>query len=263
MPTVIRKLPIVIPGAVAANLAPSALEIEIFKDARLSHWWRAADGFGDPGWECRKTGIILMPARSNLPTKISLPAYNNNDVLAFGSGLTNGEMFGGTNNILPVGADFTVIVVGSNSSADNAFLVNNGLANSDPNATYVQMGSSGSTSFRVGSSSAISSTTGQTPLAPFTDPHVAIYSMADSSNSAQIRIDKGEFLYQNNAAANSNTNGQLRIGAGVTSTGAQTGAFDNGHLAELFILNVAAHLPANADLVTKIESYLSNRYGLA
>lgn len=262
MATILRKLPIKFPGSVAGTFTPSDEEVEIFRDSRVLNWWRAEEGFTDEGWQCRKTGFVMQPYNTVLPSKVTLPAFNNKEALQFGSGVTNGTMSSGAIPLLPVNADFSIVVVFSNTASDNAFYISNGLPANGAGNTYLQVGNVLSTSFRVGGASAISSRSGETPLSPAASPHLIEYSMADSVNSANIRIDNGLFNYINLSAVNQNPNGVLFIGAGIDNSGFITGQLDGGHIAEVIILNVASHLPANHDIRDKIAAYAMDRYSI-
>lgn len=90
MPTIIRKLPIVSPDAAAlAPVVVPDVEMSIYNNALVKQWWRADAGFDSTGWRCRKTDAKLIPARTVLPTQVTLTGtVPSVTVTAGGSGYT-------------------------------------------------------------------------------------------------------------------------------------------------------------------------------
>ncbi len=128
MPTNTRQLASSWPGASTAVSPPDADEASLYANTSLRNWFCASDGFIDGEWHCRKTGVALIPAAQGFPTRANAAAYNNDKAAVFGSVFSS--VFYGGANILPVAADFSIVLVGRHGPADNAFLCGSGEGNS-------------------------------------------------------------------------------------------------------------------------------------
>jgi len=219
-----------------------------------------AVSFGGPGTGATATASYTTSAK-----------YNGKQVLQFGNGAgTNGAMYDGGLNLLPINVNFTVVVVyRPGPGGDAGYLWGNGLA---PLTTAGGIGqqindSVGSvvTQGNTGSSVNILNT-GTSTWTQANGPFVSLFSFDDDGNTAQQQLSPGAYSASNNAVSASLrvTNGEFHVGdvGPIGSTLSAANYLEGGSVAEIILFNVALHLSANATLLSSVQSYLAARYGL-
>ncbi|WP_438853178.1 hypothetical protein [Brevundimonas nasdae] len=178
----------------------------------------------------------------------------------------SGALYDGGLNLLPVSADFTVIIVGRQGPLNDVGVMwGNGLSNTAVGGIRRILGSGGSfNAYTVTqqSSNILNSSTNY--VGKYADgPRLDIVSFINSTGSISQQISPGGYV-QTNTTALRFTNGEFHLGDyGPASTGLSAANYiDGGDVAEVMIFDVALHAPENASLLDEVKSYLLDRYGL-
>lgn len=198
--------------------------------------------------------------------------YNGREAMVFANGVAaNGALYDGGLNLLPINANFSVIVVARQGpSPDKGWIWGNGIAPTSAGGAGVIFGSGtsfNSTVVTVGGTNLVNQL--DSPTAPITfigGPAIHITSFNDAENSCAQLISPGGFVQNNSSMSGSLhvTNGEFHLGdAGPIATSLPEGSYiQGGDIAEVFILDLGLSLAANATLLSSIRTYLGARYGL-
>lgn len=265
--TLIRKLPFSNPGSAGlpAFPLPSAEERRIYASPLVTRWWRADYGWSDEGWSCYKTGSMLTRARTILPERVTLAAYNGRQAIAFGNGL-NEQLWDGGAGSIPATSAFSMVLVGRSGPGDSAHMI--GGVGPDGRATYLTQGSTGGWAFHLnrdsvsGTSGGIIVSGGMVKLQS-TGPSLVIASYdASATPPAQCTLDGSATATGATPPSppeNAGTNLQIGGISTTTATGVQ-GAILGGEIAEILIVNAALHVETG--LRDDIEGLMIGRYAL-
>ncbi|CAN5439993.1 hypothetical protein BH10PSE18_BH10PSE18_19170 [soil metagenome] len=209
-------------------------------------------------------------------TYSALGKYNGQQVIQFGTGLANGELYDGGLGLFPVNADFAVIAVGRpGPSNDSGYVWATGgnVATIGSGAAGVLFGGAATfdaLTLTVNGYNAVNSGGGQTPASTYASPIIHIASFDDKGaavgegNQQASPGNYGATISTVNAAAH-NTIAEFHVGGAGAYGGASpslASVIEGGDIAELIIIPAAIHLAANAALLAQIRTYLGARYGI-
>ncbi len=258
MATNTRKLGATWPGASTAVTMPSSDEASLFANASLRNWYCASDGYLEGEWRCRKTGIGLIPAAQGFPVRSTLAAYNNDKAAVFSSVFSS--LFDGSANILPVGVDFSIVLVGRHGPGDNAFLCGSGEGNLGLNTvgTLIQMVSTGALNAQVGGVSMSVPPTYTKPYA--SGPSLIILSWEHSIHRARLRVN-GTLLAEKSTGMPVAGNTSARFYLGAAGSNLQ-GGVDGGDFAQAMIWSIPLAAPGNETVLGQVETHLMSRYAI-
>lgn len=262
MTTIIRRLPFTSPVASGlGTIAVSTEENEIVAHPGLVGWWRADTGFvasgANAGWTDRKTGIRLLPFRPPyMPTLATPGGYNGQAALLHAdASLAVGELYDGGLNLYPVGRSYTFVHVGRSPAGDVAIYGN---GNALATASYLNH----RVDDRLVNQHQNSFQAAILPVAR-TAPKLVINSYDFATKDNLLRVNRGA-----QAASNLNVtpevvgSQELHIGA-VGVTAAQSKPNRLGTIAEFMIWDVPLLNGSHAEILSKLEGYLGNRYAIA
>jgi hypothetical protein len=262
MTTIIRKLPFASPAASGlGTISITPEENEIVAYPNLIGWWRADTGFvpsgANVGWTDRKAGMRLIPFRPpHMPSLITAGAYNGKSALQYPDASTAvGEMYDGGLDLFPVGRSYTFVHVGQSPAGNIAFYGN---GNTLATASYL--------GHRLDDRLVnMHQNTFQAEILPVarTAPKLVINSYDFATKDNLLRVNRGaqtgSKLTVTPEVAGSQ---QLHVGA-VGTIGAQSLPNRLGTIAEFMIFDAPILNGDHNDLLTKLESYLGDRYAIA
>lgn len=265
----VTSLPFVNPQSVGLPVAdiPTQLELSLYANPAIRHWWRASHGFSAAGWACLKTGALLVPERTGLPDRVELSAYGGRPALQFiGSA---DQLWDGGLNFMPSGTSLSMVMVGRAGAGDNAFMMG-GVSPSGVSTFLTHQSTEaagGNISVSVNAtapSPALSSMLSEAAGIYYDDGPMLLIGSYDAN--AVTRVG----LRANRGAVDVTSNPSLSIGAnagigmhvgGINIAGnAASGPIDGGDIAEIVIVDQALH--TSVALRDQIETMLHDRYGL-
>lgn len=278
MPTILKKLPYV--NAASAGIAPvtvSDLERRLFEHPSIKNWWRADAGFdaNNLRWLCRKTDAALVPTKGTFfPTRAASAAYNNLPALTFLSGAgTNGALYDGGANLLPINSSFSVVCYGRQGPSDTGRLWGNGLIAPETGAISVMLGVGtdlGGTILAASNVNVLNSGS-STGHINSVGPRLISASWSDDENTARLRsmtnasAPVSYYIATTSATATQNaTNGEFHLGDNgpIGTTQSVNNYLENGDVSDVFIFDVALHLSSNTTLDLLVSQYLEARYSV-
>ncbi|WP_438852492.1 hypothetical protein [Brevundimonas nasdae] len=220
-------------------------------------WWRADAPVTVDGWADRKSGALLAPVAGTLPTTAASAAYNNQSVVNFPTGAACLVAA----NVLPIQADYSVVVVGrSGPDPDNSFLVGNGAAATNDQSRVTHT-ANGEISFTPSGASPFTESNRPGYSRPANlGPNMILASYDASAALGQIRLNRGAFSGRTLIAV---PNGSISSQFNVNGTGPTggTGRIDGGEIAEVIVFHTAILKAPELPLCNAIEVYLGERYG--
>lgn len=246
-------------------LSFSQVERELMSEPALVAWLRADSQFNESngGWRDRKTNRLFPRFRAAKPPATLITAdalYNNLHSVNFATGQSNGEMYDGGADLLPINGDYSILYYGRGADTDdteNGSIFGNGLPTGSL-ASYLRHNNANQLDWRhqdttILVSSAISK------LAP----HFGVVSFLYNGGSSTVRFNGnfGAVTASDTAIATQNTNAELHIGA-TGNAGTQSAPNKNGDMSDFAVVH-AAILESAYDAYRDLWfAYAQARYGL-
>lgn len=254
--------------APSAGLAPVEIydeEIQLVAEASLTNWWRADTGFDSLGWGCRKTGAVLVPERTAMPTlQPDLAEYNGKPSLLFTDA---SQLWDNGANLVPIGGDFTLVCVGRAGNNDNAFLLGGAASGEDRTMLIHQStaAASGTVQFAVGNDAGATTNFAVTADAEYYfagGPNLLIGSHAPGEATARqsLSVNNVDKTGSPTYSATPNAAYELHVGGVNVYGDVISGGISGGDIAEIMVFSSALHV--RTDLRDLVKSYLNARYAL-